>query len=395
MDGGNLEANVGDDTLDIAASVLEKVLNGSMSSRDATREDVFIEVSNQLETHRKRLCGSRTASLWLQYMHMIDIMRKSIKAERTGNFKMHLESVKDMLPFLAAAGHNHYTKSAWLYLQQMLDLMDTHPDVFDNFSTGRHAIRRTDRFFGGLSYDLIIEQVLMRSLKSNGGLTRGTGMGEHERLVWLLGLPACAEVNAAMQNTTDVSLATSEQHSQHKDVSKARQQRDHNDTTLIVRYLMERNPFNGEPTLRCVASGRAAESSVNADQAKLLGENILHRMIGKNALEITFNRKHQVVTMATKTAVKINGETIQVDPSLLFQRLVKVAEATPTLLASAFCFKLSNIPTSLFDTSGLPRQANKAALAQFIWSTSKQTNSQLPQDVFFVIDGGSLLHQLS
>ena len=93
MDGGNLEANVGDDTLDIAATVLEKVLNGCMSPRDATREDVFIEVSNQLETHRKRLCG-RTAALWLQYMHMIDIMRKSIKAERTGNFKMHLESVK-------------------------------------------------------------------------------------------------------------------------------------------------------------------------------------------------------------------------------------------------------------------------------------------------------------
>ena len=116
---------------------------------------------------------------------MIDIMRKSIKAERTGNFKMHLESVKDMLPFLAAAGHNHYTKSSWLYLQQMYDLKDTHPDVFDNFSTGRYAVRRTDRFLflfcccccfffvffcfflggggggGALSSDLIIEQVLM------------------------------------------------------------------------------------------------------------------------------------------------------------------------------------------------------------------------------------------
>ena len=79
-------------------------------------------------------------------MHMIDIMRKSIKAERTGNFKMHVESVKDMLPFLAAAGHNHYTKSSWLYLQQLLDLTVKHPDVFDNFSTGRYAVRRTDRF---------------------------------------------------------------------------------------------------------------------------------------------------------------------------------------------------------------------------------------------------------
>ena len=78
---------------------------------------------------------------------MIDIMRKSIKAERTGNFKMRLESVKDKLPFLAAAGHNHYTKSSWLYRQQLLDLKVTHPDVFDNFSTGRYAVRRTDFFF--------------------------------------------------------------------------------------------------------------------------------------------------------------------------------------------------------------------------------------------------------
>ena len=107
-------------------------------------------------------------------MHMIDIMRKSIKAERTGNFKMHLESVKDVLPFLAAAGHNHYTKSSRLYRQQLLDLKVTRPDVFDNFSTGRYAIR-TDRVFlffvffvgggGGLLSDLIIEKVLMRSIQ--------------------------------------------------------------------------------------------------------------------------------------------------------------------------------------------------------------------------------------
>ena len=60
---GTWRQNVGDDTLDIAVTVLEKVLNGCMSPRDAAREDVFIEVSNQLETLRKRLCGSRAAAL--------------------------------------------------------------------------------------------------------------------------------------------------------------------------------------------------------------------------------------------------------------------------------------------------------------------------------------------
>ncbi|KAK7458662.1 hypothetical protein BaRGS_00039114 [Batillaria attramentaria] len=41
-------------------------------------------------------------------------------------------------------------------------------------------------------------------LKSTGGLTRGTGMEEEERLVWLLGMPACTEICAAMQHLTGV-----------------------------------------------------------------------------------------------------------------------------------------------------------------------------------------------
>ena len=43
---------------------------------------------------------------------------------------------------------------------------------------GFHVIRRSDRFWAGLSSDLVIEQVLMRSVKSSGGLTHGRGMAE-------------------------------------------------------------------------------------------------------------------------------------------------------------------------------------------------------------------------
>ena len=54
---------------------------------------------------------------------------------------------------------------------------------------GKHAVRRTDRYWSGLSTDLVIEQVLMRSVKSTGGLTRGRGMGEAQREQWLLSMP--------------------------------------------------------------------------------------------------------------------------------------------------------------------------------------------------------------
>ena len=60
----------------------------------------------------------------------------------------------------------------------------------------------------------------MRSMKTRGGLTRGRGMTETQRLVWLMAHPVCAEVNNAMQQRTSVQYNTSEQH---KDLTTTRQ----------------------------------------------------------------------------------------------------------------------------------------------------------------------------
>ena len=71
-----------------------------------------------------------------------------------------------MLPFYAAAGHNLYAKSVYIYLQQMRDHSSKHADVLELFKNGFHVICRSDRFWAGLSSDLVIEQVLMKSVKS-------------------------------------------------------------------------------------------------------------------------------------------------------------------------------------------------------------------------------------
>ena len=142
---------------------------------------------------------SRTASLWLKFMAMMKILRKFIRGERMGNWELHMQAMYEMLPYLAASGHNLYTKSLHIYLQNMMRLPQTFPEVFRHFSQELHVVRRSDRFWAGLSADLVIEQVLMRSMKTSGGLTRGRGMTETQRLVWLMSHPLCSEVNNAMQ----------------------------------------------------------------------------------------------------------------------------------------------------------------------------------------------------
>ena len=130
-------------------------------------------------------------------------------------------------------------------------------------------------FWGGLSTDRVIEQVLMRSIKSVWGMTRCRGLSEAQRAQWLLSMPACAEKNNAIQEFTGKTYGTSEQH---KYSSKARIEQDNRDWGLFIECLRERNPFPVETPLRNIETGTVAESSVNADEAKEVAKKILRDM---------------------------------------------------------------------------------------------------------------------
>ena len=188
-----------------------------------------------------------TGKLWIMYMKLIDIVRNYLRSERTGDWKLYLTTLQNMLPYFAASGHNLYTKLVYLYLQKMWKLEHSNLDIYSKFMDGFHVVRRSDRYWVGLSPDLVIQQVLMRSLKKTGGLTRGRGMTKTQRLVWCLSRPICAEVNDAMQQLTSVKYATSEQH---KDLTKARQARDIADTSKLVSILAESKPFEESPSLQ-------------------------------------------------------------------------------------------------------------------------------------------------
>ena len=73
-------------------------------------------------------------------------------------------------------------------------------------------MRRSERLWAGLWTDIVIEQVLMRSLKSRGDLTRGKGMTESVRQQWVYNMHACAAIHDAMTSLTGKHHTTSHQH---------------------------------------------------------------------------------------------------------------------------------------------------------------------------------------
>ena len=64
---------------------------------------------------------------------MIDILRRYLRAERLGNWPLHLQTTLEMLAFFAATGHYNYLKSSYVYLMEMMDLENSHPDIYFHF----------------------------------------------------------------------------------------------------------------------------------------------------------------------------------------------------------------------------------------------------------------------
>ena len=138
----------------------------------------------------------------------------------------------------------------------------------------------------------------MRSIKTNGGLTRGRGLMEIQRVIWLLSMPFCADVSQAMNELTGVSCDISEQH---KDTTPSRLKRDTKDTHKVLNMLKDLDPFGSDPQLRGLVTGVYAHESVNADDAKAVGQLILDSMVGQSVRDISFQRKKQAVALAVKT----------------------------------------------------------------------------------------------
>ena len=73
--------------------------------------------------------------------------------------------------------------------------------------------------------------------------------------------------------------------------------------------------------------------TVNVDEAVAVGDMILTQMNGTTPAEYTFQKKNQVVTLGLKSSVK-DGDRIQIDPLLLFQRLTKLLSCNHQMIWS-------------------------------------------------------------
>ena len=169
------EEMISEEDLNTLKSLHEHIIDEKSHDENIINCEIIEKLNCALEKLIDRLGeSSRTAKLWIQYIRYIDIVKYFIAAKRTGNWQNHLGSTAKMLNLFAATGHSNYSESGRLYLQMMKELPKTFPDLYEQFThNGHHTVRWSNRFWSGIWTDLSIEQALMHSLKTRGGLTRG------------------------------------------------------------------------------------------------------------------------------------------------------------------------------------------------------------------------------
>jgi len=392
-DEGLNEADCTDLSHILAAVQKDKVCADDCTVLDDTS---IIKTESLLVTLKNKLSSeSRTAKLWMQYLYHVDLVQRFILAERTGNWLLHLSTVSSMLTLFAAAGHHNYAKSARLYLQLMNKLLCTRPWLYDQFISHGHTVRRTNRFWAGLSTDLIIEQTMMKSLKSHSGLTHGRGLSEPVRNVWVHSMHEMASMHLAVKSFTQMTSSSDI----HTDCGTSRVHHDYKDMLKVVEWLRQHNPFvSSDSKLHALHSGITAGDvdCVNCDSADTVGMDIQQQLDGIAFTDASIKRKHTVKTLAHLNCDRqlTDSKLVSLDSCGLFFRLLVLVERCPDV-ESYFACELTNTPLSLFGGT-MMHKAVKPALAKAIACGSVETltsHLQLHSSVV-VVDGGAMLHKV-
>ena len=90
----------------------------------------------------------RLKSLFLEIVLLL-----YVRAIRDGNFRLYLESLTKIIPWMFALDHIDYSRWLPVHIQDMLLLADKHPGVLAEFSAGKFG-HKTSNKFSAIAIDL-------------------------------------------------------------------------------------------------------------------------------------------------------------------------------------------------------------------------------------------------
>ncbi len=127
------------------ATKIEKLTtNVNEDSFQSTLEHpVFVKVVDLYEDHLNFLRNNNglLSKFWMTYFDLVGILFNFLRASRTGDWGLHLASVRSMLPLCFAYDATNYARYMSVYYQDMTTLNEEHPDAHEFLQHGGFSVQ--------------------------------------------------------------------------------------------------------------------------------------------------------------------------------------------------------------------------------------------------------------
>ena len=335
------------------SQIKETITNLVENKTESQYQDIPVVKSFQEkidEVFSKFSAGGRTTALWALYHDMVSTIKIFIRAERTGDFQLHLSCITNrMLHIFAAAGHHYYAKGARLYVQMMLSYEKGSPQesaIVRNFKMhGNHVIRYSSFEWSGIWSDLCIEQTLMRFSKSDGGLTGGRFRnGDSAHKCWVQTLSHISMINRLSQKNDSKKFI-------HRDLAAAQRLADEGAIATIGNWLNDMQPFDetrDRDLLVSFSTGFFSKrgDEINSEKAVEVGK-VMQTKLDNQVPSTPIETKNKVKSLSFLRGGSNVHSPTRINALKYFNRLVIFAQRESNLEKS-LAYELTPLPLSLF-----------------------------------------------
>ena len=170
-------------------------------------------------------------SFWDEYIHMVMMLLQFAKAERTGNWRLHLAAASSMTPYFFAYDRHNYCRWLPIYLADMEQLQQKHPTVYQRFMECDHVTSRSSQPFSSVWTDMALEQSINLDSKSKGGIV-GISLNADVLHRWFLPCHERAAVTSAVRRMCGSD--DPDRIGTHKEAAPKRVERYENDVQKII-----------------------------------------------------------------------------------------------------------------------------------------------------------------
>ncbi|GBM52909.1 hypothetical protein AVEN_197215-1 [Araneus ventricosus] len=197
--------------------------------------------------------------------------------------------------------------SNMLHLENLID-----PSVFRRFIQGFFTVRRSAKFSCRISSDMIIEQSLMKSMQTDGGISRGRSTQKSVISKWVHSIHATNTVCEGLEDLANVKMNTTDKY---VDASDSRVKRDIEDIKKLLEWFLLHDPFPVVEKIISIASGVVGDEKINCHNALKVGIMSMTKMFVQTFNNIKLKRVDKVLLLLPiSSAIKVHDKKVPIDP---------------------------------------------------------------------------------